>query len=84
MKKTPTVGSFKLGDEVSFRYDESTVMSGIIVDITKLHVIIKPTRNNRYYDGFRVTLSRNDVIRNTVDMKHYIDIKSNDDGSFTI
>lgn len=83
MKKIPCVGSFKLGDKVSFIHDDS-VMTGIITEITRLHVIIKPIDNPRYYDDYRVTIPRLDVVRNRIDMKHYINPEENDDGTFTI
>ena len=63
------VGSYKIGDKVTFRYNDMD-MEGTIENILPHQIVIKPdTKNTRFYEGFRVCISNNELLTRLVDIK---------------
>ncbi len=88
MKKNIRVfENFCIGDEVRFTH-EGTEMTGTIEATTDHQIIIKPDKEcGRFYDGYRITISKVDLYRSVVNIKpksNASDLTRNDDGSYTL
>ncbi len=79
--------NFCIGDEVRFNHDEKE-MTGTIESANERHIIIKPDKEcGRFYDGYRITISKIDLYRSVVIMKpksNASDLTRNDDGTYTL
>lgn len=69
MSKEQYVGSYKVGDKVTFQYNDID-MEGTIEKILPHQVVIKPEiRNTRFYDGYRICISNNELLTHLIDIK---------------
>jgi len=79
--------NFCIGDPIRFRYD-GREMTGTIESATAHQIIIKPDKEcGRFYDGYRVTISKNELYMSLTDIKHKSssqELVRNDDGTYTL
>lgn len=79
--------NYCIGDAIRFKYEDRE-MTGTIESATQHQIIIKPDKEcGRFYDGYRITISKNDLYMSHTEIKRKSstqELTRNEDGSYSL